>query len=313
MRIAIFGVGGVGGYFGGRLAQAGEDVVFIARGAHLQALQAQGLRVESVLGDFVVQPVQATDDPTQVGVVEAVLVGVKAWQVSEVAEAMRPLVGPTTCVVPLQNGVEAPGQLAAVLGVSPVVGGLCGLASFVVAPGHIRHAAAEPFVKFGELDNRPSVRLDHLRQAFVRAGVTSEIPSDIQRELWMKFLFITPCSGLGALTRSPVGIWRSVPETRQMSAQTMHEVLAVAQAREIALPADALQTIQAQVDSVPPAVTVSMQRDMMAGRPSELDAQIGAVVRLGQEVRVATPLHAFIYGSLLPMELRARGQLQFPG
>jgi 2-dehydropantoate 2-reductase len=313
MRIAVFGVGGVGGYFGGRLAQTGEDVVFIARGAHLQALQTHGLRVESVLGDFVVQPVQATDDPTHVGVVDAVLVGVKAWQVSEVAEAMRPLVGPTTCVVPLQNGVEAPGQLAAVLGASQVVGGLCGLASFVVAPGHIRHAAAEPFVKFGELDNRPSARLDHLRHTFVRAGVTTEIPSDIQRELWMKFLFITPCSGLGALTRSPIGIWRSVPETRQMSEQAMHEVLAVGHARGIALPADALRTILAQVDSVSPEVTVSMQRDVMAGRPSELDAQIGAVVRLGQEVRVATPLHAFIYGSLLPLELRARGQLQFPG
>ena len=313
MRIAVFGVGGVGGYFGGRLAQAGEDVVFIARGAHLQALQTRGLRVESVLGDFVVQPVQATDDPTHVGLVDAVLVGVKAWQVSEVAEAMRPLVGPTTCVVPLQNGVEAPGQLAAVLGVSHVVGEICGLASFVVAPGHIRHAAAEPFVKFGELDNRPSARLDHLRQTFVRAGVTIEIPSDIQRELWMKFLFITPCSGLGALTRSPIGIWRSVPETRRMSVQAMHEVLAVAQARGIALPADALNTILAQVDSVSPEVTVSMQRDVMAGRRSELDAQIGAVVRLGQEVRVATPLHAFIYGSLLPLELRARGQLQFPG
>jgi 2-dehydropantoate 2-reductase len=313
MRIAVFGVGGVGGYFGGRLAQTGEDVVFIARGAHLQALQTHGLRVESVLGDFVVQPVQATDDPTHVGVVDAVLVGVKAWQVSEVAEAMRPLVGPTTCVVPLQNGVEAPGQLAAVLGASQVVGGLCGLASFVVAPGHIRHAAAEPFVKFGELDNRPSARLDHLRHTFVRAGVTTEIPSDIQRELWMKFLFITPCSGLGALTRSPIGIWRSVPEARQMSEQAMHEVLAVGHARGIALPADALRTILAQVDSVSPEVTVSMQRDVMAGRPSELDAQIGAVVRLGQEVRVATPLHAFIYGSLLPLELRARGQLQFPG
>jgi 2-dehydropantoate 2-reductase len=313
MRIAVFGVGGVGGYFGGRLAQTGEDVVFIARGAHLQALQTHGLRVESVLGDFVVQPVQATDDPTHVGVVDAVLVGVKAWQVSEVAEAMRPLVGPTTCVVPLQNGVEAPGQLAAVLGASQVVGGLCGLASFVVAPGHIRHAAAEPFVKFGELDNRPSARLDHLRHTFVRAGVTTEIPSDIQRELWMKFLFITPCSGLGALTRSPIGIWRSVPETRQMSEQAMHEVLAVGHARGIALPADALRTILAQVDSVSPEVTVSMQRDVMAGRPSELDAQIGAVVRLGQEVRVATPLHAFIYGSLLPLELRARGQLQFSG
>lgn len=313
MRIAVFGVGGVGGYFGGRLAQAGEEVVFIARGAHLRALQDCGLRVDSVLGDFVVQPVQATDDPTHVGIVDAILVGVKAWQVPEITDAIRPLIGPATYVVPLQNGVEAPGQFAAVFGASHVVGGLCGLVSFIVAPGHIRHAAAEPFVQFGELDNRPSVRIEHLQQAFLRAGVTVMTPTDIQSALWMKFLWITPCSGIGALTRAPIGIWRSVPEIRRMSEQAMHEVLAVAHARGIALPADALRTNLALLDSVAAEATVSMQRDVMAGRPSELDAQIGAVVRLGQEVGIATPLHAWIYGSLLPLELRARGQLQFPG
>jgi 2-dehydropantoate 2-reductase len=313
MRIAVFGVGGVGGYFGGRLAQAGADVVFIARGAHLQALQTDGLHVESVLGDFVVQPVQATDDPTHVGVVDAVLVGVKTWQVSEAAETMRPLIGPATCVVPLQNGVEAPAQLAAVLGASHAVGGVCGLESFVTAPGHIRHASAVPFVKFGELSNHPSARLEQLRQAFVRAGVTVDIPPNIQAALWMKFLFITPCSGIGAMTRAPIGIWRSLPETRQMSAQVVHEVLAVAHAQGIVLPADALHTTMRLLDSVSPEATVSMQRDIMAGRPSELEAQIGAVIRLGQPAGVATPLHAFIYGSLLPMERRARGQVQFPG
>jgi len=313
MRIAVFGAGGVGGYFGGRLAQAGEEVTFIARGTHLHALQTQGLRVDSVRGDFVIQPAQATDDPRQVGIVDTVLVAVKTWQVPEVAEAIRPLVGPATCVVSLQNGVEAPEQLAAVLGAAPVVGGVCGLVSFIAAPGHIRHASAEPFIKFGELDNRPSARLEHLRQAFVRARVTVDIPSNIQTALWMKFLFITLCSGIGALARAPMGIWRSLPETRRMSEQAIHEVLAVAQARGIVLPADALHTTMALVDSVAPEATVSMQRDIMAGYPSELDAQIGAVVRLGQVTGVATPLHAFIYGSLLPLELRARGQVQFPG
>jgi len=313
MRIAVFGAGGVGGYFGGRLAQAGEEVTFIARGAHLHALQTQGLRVDSVRGDFVIQPVQATDDPRQVGVVDTVLVTVKAWQVPAVAEAIRPLVGPATCVVSLQNGVEAPEQLAAVLGTAPIVGGVCVLASFLAAPVHIRHVALEPVMKFGELDKRPSARLESLRQALVRAGVTVEIPSDIQVALWMKFLAITPCSGIGALTHAPIGIWRSLPETRRMSEQAVHEVLAVAQARGIALPADALHTTMALVDSAPPETIVSMQRDIMAGRPSELDAQIGAVVRVGQATGVATPLHAFIYGSLLPLELRARGQLQFPG
>ena len=184
MRIAVFGTGAVGGYFGGRLAQAGGDVVFIARGKQLQALQDQGLRVDSPKGDFALRSVQATDDPAQVGVVDAVIVGVKAWQVTEAARACRPLVGPKTFVVPLQNGVEAPDQLAAVLGAEHVLGGLCRIVSFVVAPGHIQHAGLEPYVAFGELDNRSSERAERLRAAFEGAGVMAEIPPDIQVALW---------------------------------------------------------------------------------------------------------------------------------
>jgi 2-dehydropantoate 2-reductase len=313
MRIAVFGTGAVGGYFGGRLAQAGEDVVFIARGEHLQALRTQGLRVDSLKGDFLVQPVQATDDPARVGVVDVVLVGVKAWQVPEAAQAMRPLVEPETFVVPLQNGVEAPAQLAAVLGPRHVLGGLCKIISFIVGPGHIRHAGAEPYVAFGELDNRPSERAERLRQAFTRAaGVTVEIPPDIQAAIWEKFLFIASFSGVGAVARAPAGVLRSLPETRQMLEEAMHEILAVAQARGIALAEDAISRGMAFVDSLPPGGTTSMQRDITEGRPSELASQNGAVVRLGQEVGVATPLHAFMYNSLLPLELRARGQIQFP-
>jgi 2-dehydropantoate 2-reductase len=313
MRIAIVGVGGVGGFFGGRLAQAGEDVFFVARGAHLQALQTQGLRVDGPPGDFVIQPVQVTNDPAKIGVVDAVILAVKAWQVSEAAEAIRPLIGPETCVIPLQNGVEAPAQIAAVLGPGHAVGGLCGLVTFLVAPGHVKNSSARPFVKFGELDHRLSSRLENLRQAFVRAGLNVEIPPDIQTALWMKYLLITPWSGLGALTRSPIGIWRSVPESRRLSQQMLEEVLAIAQARRIALPADALQRATAQLDGVAADSLASMQRDIMAGRPSELDAQIGAVVRMGQAVEVVTPAHAFVLASLLPQELRARGQLQFQG
>lgn len=177
MRIAIFGTGGVGGYFGGRLAQAGQDVVFIARGKHLEAMRTHGLRVDSINGDFTVRPVDAADDPATVGIVDVILVGVKAWQVPEAAEAMRPMVGPETFVVPLQNGVEAPSQLAAALGHEHVLGGLCGFIAFIVEPGHIRHAGADPFIRFGELDNRPSDRVERLRQAFDRAsGLTVEIP-----------------------------------------------------------------------------------------------------------------------------------------
>lgn len=311
MRIAIFGTGGAGGYFGGRLAQAGEDVVFIARGEHLRALRTHGLRVESLKGDFVVQPVQAADAPAQVGVVDAVLVGVKAWQVTEAAQAMRPLVGPETFVVPLQNGVEAPAQLSAVLGAEQVLGGLCSIISFVVGPGHIRHVGAEPYIAFGELDNRPSQRAERLRQAFARAGVKVEVPPDIHVAMWEKFLFIASWGGVGAVTRAPVGVVRRLPETRQIMEQAMREILLVAQARKIALTEEAIRNGMAFVDNLQPGSTASMQRDIMEGRPSELEAQNGAVVRLGRDVGVPTPVHAFIYSSLLPSELRARGTLQF--
>lgn len=236
----------------------------------------------------------------------------KAWQVPEAAGAMRPLVGSGTFVVPLQNGIEAPAQLAAVLGDQHVVVGLCGLFCYVAGPGYIRHAGTEPFAKFGEMDNHPSQRVKELQQAFLRAGVTAEIPPDIQVALWMKLLFITVWSGLGAMTRAPVGVWRSLPETRQMAEQGLREIMAVARARNIALPGEAFRTTMAIFDGLAPESTSSMQRDVMEGRPSELEAQIGAVVRLGQGADMGTPLHTFIYHSLLPMELRARGQIQFP-
>jgi 2-dehydropantoate 2-reductase len=311
MRIAIFGAGSVGGYFGGRLARAGEDVVFIARSEHLNALLKHGLRVDSINGDFVVPSVQATDDPSTLGTVDVVLVGVKAWQVSEAAEAIRPMIGPETVVLPLQNGLEAPALLSEVIGDRHVLGGLCGLFCYVAGPGHIVHAGTDPFVKFGELDNHRSKRVDLLLDAFKSAGVTAEVPPDIQVAMWMKFLLITVWSGMGAVTRAPAGIWLSLPETRRMAEQSLGEIIAVAAAYDVALPENALETTMAVYDGLVPQSTASMQRDVMQGRPSELDAQVGAVVRFGQEVDVATPWHTFIYNSLLPMELRARGELQF--
>ena len=312
MRIAVFGTGGIGGYFGGRLAQAGEDVVFIARGEHLKAMRTNGLRVDSVKGDFVIKPVQATDDPKQVGIVDMVLVGVKAWQVPEAAQAMRSMVGPHTFVLPLQNGVEAPSQLAAVLGAEHVLGGLCGLMVFIAGPGHIRHAAVDPFIGFGELDNRPSERVETLSQVFSKAqGIRLENPPDIHVGLWRKFLFVTASTGVGAVTQAPMGIYRSQPGTRKMLEQVAEEICHVARARKIALPQDVVSMGMALIDSLPPEGTTSIQRDIMNGRPSELESLNGAVVRLGKEMGVETPVNAFIYYSLLPMEMRARGQIHF--
>lgn len=317
MRIAVFGAGAVGGYFGGRLAQAGEDVVFIARGAHLRAMQRHGLRVDSIEGDFTIDPVQATGVPADVGPVDAVLVAVKAWQVSAAARAMRPIVGRRTFVVPLENGVEAPSQLAQGLGeehggsAGAVLGGLCRIISSLVEPGHIRHAGISPTIAFGEFDGRRSERVERLREAFEHAeAVTAIIPPDIHLAMWEKFLFIAALSGVGAVTRAPVGVLRALPQTRRMLEQAMQEILAVAEARDIALPPKTVAETLAFIDGLPPDGTASMQRDVMAGRPSELESQNGAVVRLGQEVGVAAPLHRFIYTSLLPQELQARGEIR---
>lgn len=312
MRIAIHGVGGAGGYFGAQLARAGEEVVFIARGEHLDAIRADGLHVETPRGEIVIRPAQANDDPARVGPVDVVLVCVKAWQVVEAAHAIRPMVGPQTVVIPLQNGVEAPSQLASVLGAERVLGGLCGTFSWKAGPGRIRSIGEANFVKFGELDRRPSARTERLREAFARAGVTAEIPADIHAALWEKFLFVVPFGGVGAVTRAPVGVLRSMPETRALLEQGMREILAVARASQIALPDGVVEKTMAFVDRLAPGATTSLQRDIADGKPSELEAWNGAVVRLGRAAGTAVPLHEFIYCSLLPLESRARGRVQFP-
>jgi 2-dehydropantoate 2-reductase len=308
MRIAIFGTGGAGGYFGAQLARAGEDVTFIARGEHLQAILKHGLIVETPKGGIVIQPAQATDDPAQVGVVDVVLVGVKSWQVLEAAHAIRPLIGPSTFAVPLANGVEAASQLASVLGSDHVLGGLCGTLSWLIGPGRIRSIGEVHFVKIGELDNRASERAERLRAAFERAGVNVEVPSDMRQALWGKFLFVVSLGGVGAVARAPVGVIRTVPESRQMLTQCMQEILAVARARQVPLADAIVADTLAFVDSLAPDGTTSLQRDIVEGKPSELEAWNGAVVRLGREADVPTPLHEFIYHTLLPQELRARGQ-----
>ncbi len=308
MRIAMIGAGAISGYFGGRLAGAGEDVVFIARGRHLEALRGEGLRLDSPRGDLTLDSVQATDDPGEVGPVDAVIVGVKAWQVSEAAPTLRPLMGDDTAVLPLQNGVEAPAQLAEALGEEHVLAGLARIIAFVERPGHIVHVGVEPSIILGELDNRDSERVRGLRSALEKAGVKAEIPPDIHVERWQKFLFIASVSGLGALTRVTLGEVRSQEGTRRLVEGAMREIYAVGRARGVNLPEDAVERSLAFLDGVPEEGTPSMQRDIMEGRPSELEAQSGAVVRLGAEVGVETPLHSFIYNCLLPMERRARGQ-----
>ena len=292
----------MGGYFGGRLARAGEDVTFIARGEHLQAIRTTGLRVDSRDDDFVIHPARATDDVNEVGETDLVILGVKAWQVPEAARAIKPIVGTSTTVLPLQNGVEAVPQLVDVLGSDNVIGGLCRIVSFVVEPGHIRHAGFTPSIIIGELDNQRTDRIVNIEQVFKRAGLEITIAADIQVALWMKFLFIASFSGVGAMANAPAGVIRSDPNWRTQIVKAMEEIYTLAHARGINLPPDSIDTVMRAVDALPEDATSSMQRDIAAGKPSELEAQNGAVVRMAHEIGVDVPTHTLIYETLKPLE-----------
>ena len=305
-RIVVFGAGAVGGYFGGRLAHAGHHVTFIARGAHLDAIRRNGLQVSSPTGDFVVTPATATDDTSSVGVADVVLVGVKAGAVSGLAATLHPLIGRHTVVVPLQNGVEAASDLMVAVGSERVIGGLCRIAASVTAPGRIAHAGITPTVVLGEIDGSHSPRVELVAELLRSADVAVEISDDIQAALWEKFLLIAPWGGLGGVTRVPLDVLCSAPETRRLLEAAMTEVAALAAAHGVTLAADIVSRTLEFLDAVPSGGTASMQRDLMARRPSELDTQTGTIVRLGRKRGVDTPVNTFLYDCLAPGERLAR-------
>jgi 2-dehydropantoate 2-reductase len=293
VRIGIVGAGGVGGYFGARLAAAGEEVAFVARGKHLEALTADGLVVHSPAGDLRL-PVRAAADPAELGVVDDLLVSVKTWQLPDVIEAIRPMVGPDTAIVTVQNGVEAPDQVAAVYGRDAVLPGAAEVIAYVESPGVIRHLG-HGRLNFGEWDNRPTPRTERLRDAFVAAGLQAVIPDDIWAALWTKFLSVVPSGGLGTATGAGYGVLRTHPATRSLLTEAITEIRDVALARGVQLAADVVPRTLDWVDQLPADGTTSLQRDLIAGRPSELDAWTGAVVRLGRESGVPTPVNSFLF------------------
>ncbi len=308
MKFAVIGSGGVGAYFGGRLAQAGHEVTFLARGAHLAAIRERGLRVFSTEGDFEIPAARATDDVSAIGAVDVVLLAVKTWQVGEVAPWLPPLLGAEGAVLTLQNGVEAPDEVARVCGRERVLAGVCRLMSYVAEPGVIRHAGVRPSVEFGEWTGGPSVRARALQAALDGcAGVAATLSADVAVALWEKFLFIAPFSAVGAAARKPAGAWRHVKETRDLLTAAMNEVVDLAQARGVNVAREAVDRTLAFTDKLPEDATASMQRDLLEGRPSELEAQTGAIVRLGREAGVPTPANAFLYAVLLPSERLVRG------
>ena len=312
MHITVFGAGGVGGFYGARLQSAGHDVAFVARGSQLAALKERGLEIVSPTGNLSLGTVHATDAPREIGESDLVIVAVKSWQLAEAAANMRPLIGERTVVLPLLNGVEAADQLAQSLGGRDVLKGLTRIISFIESPGRIRHAGAQPYVAVGEVDNRKSGRAQQVVDVFRDAGVSAEIPTDIDVALWEKFLFVVPMGGIGAVTRAPIGVVRTIPETRVLLQRAMQEIDAVARKRGIAMRDGIVDRALAFMDTLPAAGTASLQRDIAEGRRSELDAWNGAAARLGAEVKVPTPTHDFIYYSLLPQELAARGEIASP-
>ena len=307
LRIAIYGAGGLGGYYGARLARAGHDVAFIARGAHLGAIRERGLRVTSPLGDMHLPSPPATDDPAAVGPVDLVVVAVKTWQIPGVAAAMGPLLGRHTVVLPFLNGVEASDELAAVIGAGRVLGGLSKVFSRIESPGVIHHFTPNVFVAFGELDGADSGRVRGLLEVFSAAGIDAAASPAIRVDLWKKLLLVSSWAGLGALARSPMGVMREEPEARSLIDRSMDEGLAVALATGHDIDPVYKDEMWAFYRAMPAGATASMQRDIMEGRPSELDAWNGAICRFGARAGVETPVHSFTYHTLLPMERRARG------
>ena len=307
MKIAIYGAGGVGGYYGAVLARAGHEISLVARGAHLAAIQQHGLRVRSPGGDFEVRPSRATEDPAEIGPVDAVIVAVKSLHLAAVRDGIAPLLGPETLVVPLLNGVDAHEALLPAVGRARMGKGLTRIISEISRPGEIRHVGLEPYVAMAGWDGGTSTRVEALVAAMNEAGVQAEVPPDIDAALWFKFLLICSIGGVCAVCRMPVGPVRTLPETRELLLRAMQEIADVARGLGIVLPGDAVTRALAIADSLPPEGTSSLQRDIAAGAPSELDDWSGAAVRLGARSGVPTPVQSFIYSVLLPGELAARG------
>lgn len=305
MKIAIIGSGGVGGYFGAKLAKAGHDVTFLARGDHLQAMLKTGISIKSIEGDFIVENVKATDSIDSIGKVDLIILGVKAWQVNEIAPKLHVLIHENTSIIPLQNGVMAAEELGRFMDSKHILGGLCRILSKIDAPGVINHFGVTPTFVFGEFDKTTSPRTIAIEQVFIKSGIKCKVSEDIESDLWKKFIAIC-VSALLAVTKTTYGELREIQETRQLMIGLFTEIYNLSQKMGITIEADFVEKTVSFIDTFPYTSTSSLTRDIWEGKPSEIEYQNGTVVRLGEKYGIQTPINQFVYFSILPQEQKAR-------
>ncbi len=295
----MMGSGGVGGYFGARMAAGGSDIVFIARGAHLAAINSHGLRINSRdMGDITIYPANATSDPSEIGVVDYVIVAVKLWDTEKVGRSILPILGPETTVLSLQNGVEGDAMLSGIVGQHRMISGVAFIASSIDQPGVIRHIGTMQRVVIGESDGTTTRRVNYLHQALTKGGVVSEISADVERTIWEKFVFLIGLSSTTTLMRKTLGPIRQDSESRQLLLEVMKETVAVGRARGVALSDDFAEDRLEFADQLPSDMTSSMHHDLEAGKPLELPWLSGAVVRFGEQEGIATPANKTVCEAL---------------
>jgi 2-dehydropantoate 2-reductase len=298
MKIAIIGSGGVGGYFGARLAASGADVTFVARGKHLEAMQKNGLKVLSALGDLHLPKVKATDDTRTIGPVDVVMIAVKLWATEEAAQSAKPLIGPNTVVVSFQNGVVAVDTLVPVLGREHVMGGVSNIAALIEEPGVIRHNGNMANLFFGELDGKPSARAQAFAEICKKAAISTHLVDDIHAAIWEKYVRLVTLSAMTSLARMPIGPIRSDPDTRALMQQVMEEVVAIGRAKGAKLDATIVADQLSKVDGYPATMVASMCGDLRRGNRLELPWLSGMVARFGRELGIPTPANQFVHAAL---------------
>jgi 2-dehydropantoate 2-reductase len=307
MKTAIIGAGGVGGYFGARIAKAGHEVLFVARGENLKAMQAKGLSIKSIQGDFKLEKVNCTDKISDLVHSDLIILAVKAWQVKDLALQLRNIIATNTFILPLQNGVLAVEELRQHIDEKKVLGGLCRIMSKIESPGVIDHFAIEPKIIFGETDRSISERLRKVQELLSSSQINAIVSEDIESDLWKKFIPIC-VSGLLAVTKTTYGELRELKETRKLMVDLIDEIYAISQKIGIYVEPEFPANTIAYIDSYPYDSTSSLTRDVWEGKPSEIEYQNGTVVRLGQKYGINTPVNSFVYSCILPMEIKARNK-----